>query len=354
MNQLIFVWGTGYIAQQMLKNGMNVEINGFVETKPMKRNFEGKNVISFSELTGEEIVIIASTYGGEIFESLKQANIKIENCIFFCKCSKIDAKTNLDLAKKLFSNKNYQIYLNNYGLYEESFFTTDLCKYQELNTRKQFEIKPENNRPIITDRYDEMGMIDDSFWESTWVASRIRENNPKMHFDIGSRLNGFLSIIISMGIPLVVIDVRTFPVEIEGMTTIVDDATTLSQFDDDSIESISAVSSLEHFGLGRYGDPIDPEACFKCFKNLQKKMKIGGKLYMTVPVGEEKVCFNAHRVFNPLTIVNEFNEMTLLEFSFISEGKINRNIDVNAFANEKHDKYCNGLFVFEKRGRICL
>ena len=42
---------------------------------------------------------------------------------------------------------------------------------------------------------------------------------------------------------------------------------------------MSALCSLEHFGLGRYGDPVDPEACFKCFENIQRKLKKGGRLY---------------------------------------------------------------------------
>lgn len=89
-----------------------------------------------------------------------------------------------------------------------------------------------------------------------------------------------------MGIPLVVIDVRPFPIQIEGMATVVDDAITLSRFEDESIESLSSVSSLEHFGLGRYGDSIDPESCFKCLKNIQRKKRFGGKFFMLVPIGK--------------------------------------------------------------------
>ena len=60
---------------------------------------------------------------------------------------------------------------------------------------------------------------------------------------------------------------------------------------------MSALCSLEHLGLRRYGDKIDPEACFKCFDAIQKKARKGGKLYISVPIGKECVEFNAHLFF---------------------------------------------------------
>ena len=128
-----------------------------------------------------------------------------------------------------------------------------------------------------------------------------------------------------------------------------DDATTLHQIEDESIQSMSALCSLEHFGLGRYGDPIDPEACFKCFENIQRKLKPGGKLYLSVPIGKERVEFNAHRVFYASTIVECFSQLTLREFSCTSEGQIEREVDVHKYDNDLHNgEYRYGLFCFEK------
>lgn len=350
MDKKIYVWGTGNIGKSVVQNGIMGEMEGWVETIPSLREVNGKRVIGPEDLTGNEIVVVATIYADEIFESLQKEKTNMENYLFFCKCKKIDCKSNLDLAKRVFSPKNLQIYLSNYGAYECSFFSEDLAKYQERNRRSSFAIESSNNRPIITDKYDDMGTVDDSFWESVWVASRIRENMPTEHYDIGSRLNGFLSIIIAMGIPLKVIDVRPFPVQIDGMECIVDDATELREFADNSIESLSAVSSLEHFGLGRYGDEIDPEACFKCFANIQQKMRGGGKLYITVPIGRERCCFNAHRFFRPGTILSEFDRMKLIEFSYIDGGKLYRNADLCQFDNYENNHVCNGLFSFEKIG----
>lgn len=125
------------------------------------------------------------------------------------------------------------------------------------------------------------------FWQDLWAARKIIKSGVKEHFDIGSRLDGFIAHLLASDIDVTMIDVREFPEKIEHMKTIVDDATKLRQIDDESIESMSALCSLEHFGLGRYGDMINPEACFQCFENMQRKLKKGGKLYLSLPIGRE-------------------------------------------------------------------
>ena len=140
-----------------------------------------------------------------------------------------------------------------------------------------------------------------------------------------------------------------FPEGIEQLYTIVDDATSLHQVPDESIESMSALCSLEHFGLGRYGDPIDPEACFKCFANIQKKLKKGGRLYISLPIGKERVEFNAHRVFYASTVLACFNTLHLEEFSCTSQGKIEYDVDIHRYDNDPHNgEYRYGLFSFIK------
>lgn len=76
---------------------------------------------------------------------------------------------------------------------------------------------------------------------------------------------------------------------------------------------------MEHFGLGRYGDPIEPDAWEKALKSFQRVLKQNGKLYLSVPVGKaNKLCFNAHRVYNPHTIINALDSMQILEMGYIS------------------------------------
>jgi hypothetical protein len=90
-----------------------------------------------------------------------------------------------------------------------------------------------------------------------------------------------------------------------------------------SIESVSSLHVAEHFGLGRYSDPIDPNACFRFMSALERVLSPHGTLYFSVPIGRERVEFNAHRVFAPKTILDRFSRLQLVSFSFVGDdGKL--------------------------------
>lgn len=245
--------------------------------------------------------------------------------------------------------KNYTNYCGEFGLVENSFFSDDAKRYKKLNRRSSFEIQEQHIWPVMQEKYAMAGSLGNYFWQDLWAARMIVQSGVKEHFDIGSRLDGFIAHLLAAGIDVTMIDVRKFPAEVKGLYTIVDDATTLHQIPDGSIESMSALCSLEHFGLGRYGDPVDPEACFKCFDNIQRKLKKGGKLYLSVPVGKERVEFNAHRVFYADTIVKNFPFLALEEFSCAAEERIEYNVDIHKYDEDLHNgEYRYGLFVFVK------
>ncbi len=119
--------------------------------------------------------------------------------------------------------------------------------------------------------------------------------------------------------------------------------------EDNSLESLSALCSLEHFGLGRYGDPIDPEACFKAFKSIQRVMKSGGRAYISVPVGKsDKLAFNAHRIFRPETIDAESDQMELADLQVTRGGKLYEN-GFDHIRDSEDSIYAFGLFELVKR-----
>ena len=236
-----------------------------------------------------------------------------------------------------------------YNLICNSFFEDDKKIYNQLNIRENFNIDNRYLWPIISDKYAFAGTMGNYFLQDLWAAKQIIRDGVKKHFDIGSRIDGFIAHLLAADIDVTMIDVRDFPGKIEKLHTIVDDATTLEQIPDNSIESMSALCSLEHFGLGRYGDSIDPEACFKCFENIQRKMARDGKLYIALPIGKERVEFNAHRVFEADTIRKCFKSLKLLEFSCAADGKIEYNVDVHKYDNDEHNgEFRYGLFKFIK------
>jgi hypothetical protein len=63
-----------------------------------------------------------------------------------------------------------------------------------------------------------------------------------------------------------------------------------------------SISSFEHDGLGMYGDPLDPEGDIKAMKKMKRIVKPGGLLFLSVPVGKDKVIFNNARIYGSLRL----------------------------------------------------
>ena len=121
-----------------------------------------------------------------------------------------------------------------------------------------------------------------------------------------------------------------------------------SSLDPEPVESVSCLHTLEHLGLGRYGDPFDLDGWKKGIKNLAVITKPGGKLYLSVPVGNERIEFNAHRVFNPCTIVIEVQKhgLTLLSFSMVDDfGDFTESTEPSSASGFN---YGCGLYEFQK------
>jgi SAM-dependent methyltransferase len=56
-----------------------------------------------------------------------------------------------------------------------------------------------------------------------------------------------------------------------------------------------SLSSFDHDGLGRYGDPLAPDGDLLAMNEVYKMVKPGGYLIMSVPIGEDLVIWNLMR-----------------------------------------------------------
>ena len=347
----LLIWGTGNNTRKFIKNGYVGEIIGFIETVKTNADFMGKPLYGSDEIpVGYDFIVVASSYVNEIYALCIKLHIVLSKVIFLYGVKEQKGFCEPEILKEILAEANYTLYCSEFGMTDETFIRADAEKYRQLNRRESFAIQKKYMWPIMADKYAPAGANGNYFWQDLWAARLIVEQGAKEHFDIGSRLDGFIAHLLAAGIDVTMIDVREFPAEIENLYTIVDDATTLRQLEDESVESMSALCSLEHFGLGRYGDPIDPEACFKCFENIQKKLKKGGNLYISVPIGRERVEFNAHRIFFASTIIECFHGLHLKEFSCIAEGKIEYNTDIHKYDNDPHNgEWRYGLFHFYKK-----
>ena len=171
--------------------------------------------------------------------------------------------------------------------------------------------------PYLGDRYQEGGSIkNEYFWQDLLVAQRIFNAQPTRHVDVGSRIDGFVAHVASFR-SVEVLDIRPVNSIIPGVKFMQadlmspDSVTALCAGNEGYCDSLSCLHAIEHFGLGRYGDPVHPLGYQQGIENLSKLLIPGGRLYLSTPIGTERVEFNANWVFNPHTILNAANAVGL-------------------------------------------
>ncbi|WYL97607.2 MAG: DUF268 domain-containing protein [Gloeotrichia echinulata IR180] len=204
-----------------------------------------------------------------------------------------------------------------------------------------------NPFPCMIDRYEGAGHITKHYFhQDLWAARKVYQNNPEHHIDVGSRIDGFVAHVLTFR-DIEILDVRPMASNVSGMTFRQADLMQSESVPANICDSLSCLHALEHFGLGRYGDPIDSEGHIKGLHSLTKLLKPGGKLLLSVPIGFERVEFNGHRVFSVETILSLTKEnYDLISFSYIDDGD-------NFYENYDTEKvpdmiYGCGLFEFKK------
>lgn len=182
--------------------------------------------------------------------------------------------------------------------------------------------------PIFSDYEAQAGStVDHYFHQDLLVAGFVREAAPRRHIDVGSRIDGFVAHVATFR-EIEVLDVRPLTdIGHPNIRFLQADLMSESHAAAEITDSLSCLHALEHFGLGRYGDPIDPDGHLKGFRNLCRMLMPGGTAYISFPVGARtQVCFNAQRIFHPLDLLSWMGpEMSLVRFDFIDDaGRLHR------------------------------
>ena len=184
-------------------------------------------------------------------------------------------------------------------------------------------------------------------YHPAWASRIIAKTNPEKHVDISSTLH-FCSQ-LSAFIPTEFYDFRPANLLLTNLKTNHADLTNLF-FDTNSIISLSCMHTVEHIGLGRYGDPIDPNGDIKAMQELERVLAINGDLLFVTPVGKPKVQFNAMRIYSYEQIVKQFENLELVEFSLIPDEAFQNGITYNATpVDVENQNYGCGCFWFKKR-----
>ena len=106
---------------------------------------------------------------------------------------------------------------------------------------------------------------------------------------------------------------------------------------------------IEHIGLGRYGEKIDPMGDIKAISELIRILAPGGKLFFVVPIGKSRIEFNAHRIYDKEQVITYFSILKLLDFTLIPDSGKDGGLVKNPpeLLLSKQDTAC-GCFLFEK------
>jgi len=212
----------------------------------------------------------------------------------------------------------------------------------------------------LHDRFEEGGTTkSEYFWQDLWVARQIYAAAPEKHVDIGSRVDGFVAHVASFR-EIEVLDVRPITGLIPGITfrqaDLMDSSSLPQGLDGEGYcDSLSCLHALEHFGLGRYGDPINPQGYRQGLENMAKLLRPGGLFYLSTPIGKERVEFNANWVFDPGTLLQIataagliLKELTVFDPFNPDLGLQRCDFDTVALGRLADQNYNLGLFTFTK------
>jgi SAM-dependent methyltransferase len=204
---------------------------------------------------------------------------------------------------------------------------------------------PEDLNPKLSDR-SSLTPIDRHYvYHPAWAARVLAKTRPAKHVDISSIVS--FATVVSAFVPVDFYDFRPAPVELDGLFLGAADLTQLP-FVSDSISSLSCMHVLEHIGLGRYGDPLDPDGDLKAIRELVRVLAPGGNLLVATPVGRPRVEFNAHRVYDHETFASYFAPLELVEFVLIKEHGDSGLLNAPSSEVVRAESYGCGCFWFRK------
>ena len=225
------------------------------------------------------------------------------------------------------------------GLYCQ--YLSDMMNYSKLKGSEKITF--DDTHPCLFDRTSVTNIDAHYFYQDIWAMKQIKSSGAIEHVDVGS-LASFIGLLSTI-VKVIFIDIRPLDVELQNFESRVGTILNLP-FPEDSVRSISCLHVAEHIGLGRYGDPLDPQGTQKAACELTRVLAKGGQLYFSLPIGKPRLCFNAHRIHSPGQILEYFKDLKLVEFCGVNDfGQFKENILPDDFEGAH---YACGMFHFTK------
>lgn len=203
---------------------------------------------------------------------------------------------------------------------KEEVLRSEFVEFERLSENlkwRKLDVDWDDRYLCLDDKTKDTGFDRHYVYHPAWAARVLAKVAPRKHTDFSSTLN-FCSL-ISAFIPVDFYDYRPAPLHLSNLNSLEADLLHLP-FETNSLESVSCMHVLEHVGLGRYGDPLDPDGDIKAIRELCRVLAPGGTLLIAVPVGKPRVQFNAHRVYDHRDFVSYFRDLELVEFALVPDG----------------------------------
>jgi hypothetical protein len=218
----------------------------------------------------------------------------------------------------------------------------ELSRFKKSNDGR-LSVHTKDIYPCLKDKIVNTPFDSHYTYHPAWAARILARTKPEFHVDISSILS--FSTIVSAFVPVKFYDYRPADLQLSSLESGFADLKKL-EFPDNSIPSLSCMHTIEHVGLGRYGDEIDPAGDIKSINELKRVLKPGGDLLFVTPVGKPRIEFNAHRIYSFEQVIEYFSPLSLKEFSLIPDaGRLLINADPNMV---KDQQYACGCFWFKK------
>jgi len=259
-------------------------------------------------------------------------------------------KKNTELFSKLtrsFWIRN--IYFMMLWTYKYPSFIRDYIGFRrslKTNSDNRFSLTLKGLYPSLFDKTTHTNFDPHYTYHPAWAARIISKNNPSKHIDVSSILH--FSTIVSAFVPVEFYDYRPADVKLSNLACKNGDLLNLP-FKDNSVESLSCMHTIEHIGLGRYGDPIDARGDIKAAKELSRVLQPKGTFIFVAPIGRSRIEYNSHRIYSYEQVMDLFKDLKLVEFSMVPDDYHKTGLIVNADKDiVKEQVWACGCFLFTK------
>lgn len=203
-------------------------------------------------------------------------------------------------------------------LISRAFFVREFRRFSRLAVQspERFPLRWTDRLPYLDEKTTTTSFDRHYIYHTAWAARVLAQTKPEFHVDISSSL--YFCSLVSAFLPVKFYDYRPADLSLPNLSVEAADLTALS-FPSQSLASLSCLHVVEHIGLGRYGDRLDPDGDLKAISELQRVLAAGGTLLFVVPVGKPRIMFNAHRIYSYEQIISSFPELELKEFALIPD-----------------------------------